>query len=64
MWLQQGPIIAQELLAKIQATGWVLEKTTNNGDNVLSQKAPRRIFMVTVRTEHKIKKNTRRLPSL
>lgn len=48
MWLQQGPIIAQELISKIEMTGWVLDKITNHGDNVLSHKgAHRKIYMIT-----------------
>ncbi|CAL8142270.1 unnamed protein product [Orchesella dallaii] len=47
VWLQQSPVIAQHLLARVRSDHWVLDKTTDNGDNVFSQKSPKKIFMIS-----------------
>jgi hypothetical protein len=53
MWIQQGPIIGGELVTKIRASGWVLEKSEESGESVFSQQLHRKIFMISVSTSNK-----------
>ncbi|CAG7820208.1 unnamed protein product, partial [Allacma fusca] len=48
MWLQQGPVIAEELLIRLQENGWVLEKSSEVGDNVFFKKTHHhKIYMIS-----------------
>ena len=49
MWLQQAPLMTDQLLHRVRQSGWILEKTSDSGDNVFVLKAPRKIFMIAVK---------------
>lgn len=48
LWIQQAPTMSDKLLARVQQSGWVLEKTSDNGDSVFILKSPRKVFMISV----------------
>ncbi|XP_021945400.1 stAR-related lipid transfer protein 3 isoform X2 [Folsomia candida] len=47
LWIQQAPTMSDKLLARVQQSGWVLEKTSDNGDSVFILKSPRKVFMIS-----------------